>query len=73
MALMEIDEVAVDRDLYEQAKSGDENSLQKLRAAVNGLFLYLHAMPVKESETVVTVRELHEIDAIYSITLGVGK
>ena len=69
MALMEIDEVAVDRDLYEQAKSGDETARQKLRTAINGLMLYLHAMPVEDSEAVVTVRQLQEIGVIDSVTV----
>ncbi len=67
MALMEIDEVAVNRYLYEQAKSGDQQAQQKLRTLLDGLVLYLHAMPVDGQEKVVTIRQLQEIGVIDSI------
>lgn len=70
MALMEVNLVAVDRALYERAKAGDAAAVMELKAAVNGLELYCHAMPVSPSEEVVNVYDLGEVLPGMTLTVG---
>ena len=72
MALMEIDQVAVDAATWDKAKAGDEAACEELRARLEDERIYLHAMPVKPTETVVTLRELDSANVLGSVVLSVN-
>ena len=69
MALMEIDQVAVDRALWERAKAGDETARDALSDRLDDEVIYFHAMPVEEHETIVTLRELEDAVIVRAVTL----
>ena len=70
MALMEIDQVAVDGSTWAKARAGDESARDALRARLDGERIYLHAMPVEASEIVVTLRELDAANVLGSVVLS---
>lgn len=65
--LMEIDQVVVDAALWRQARNGCPHSCAELRTQLNGIALYSHAMPVKDDETVVALRDLEAAGIIESV------
>jgi hypothetical protein len=68
--LLEIDEAVVsDADLA-LVRAGDEGAKERIKAQLHGKVLYLHAMPVDEGETVVTLRELKALYLVRSVTLN---
>lgn len=69
MALMEIDEIAVDAALWRKAQNGDDDAKLALTERLEGEELYCHAMPVTEAETVVTLRALEEAGIVRKVRL----
>lgn len=70
MRLMEVDEVAVNRELWERVKSTDDFAAkQDIRKAINGLKLYCHLMPVRDDETVVRLRQLEAECILEAVTI----
>ncbi len=69
MALMEIDSVTVDHMLWEKARTGDEMARAELRRRLDDEVIYFHAMPVEESEIIVTLKDLEDALIVYAVTL----
>lgn len=67
--LMEIDQVAVDAALWKRAQEGDDAARTALRDLLESEVLYLHSMPVQDSEIIVTLRELEALDILMAVTL----
>lgn len=65
--LIEIDQVAVDAELWKRCQEGDASARDALTEKVKGLTLYLHAMPVLENEVVVTLRQLDLANVISEV------
>lgn len=69
MALMEIDQAAVDAALWEKARGGDAEARLQLAARLADEELYCHAMPVTEGEVIVTLRDLEEAGIVAKVRL----
>lgn len=72
--LMEIDQVAIERQLLERAKKGDAAALADIRAMLHNLHLYMHLLsldPTKEYE-MVTLRELEGANLLDEIRCNPG-
>ncbi len=71
MALVEVDDVWVDRALFERAQKGDDAAKDEIANSLDGLVLYTHALTVTDSEDgkVVTVRQLVGLNILSAIKL----
>lgn len=71
MALVEIDDVFIDRALFERAKQGDIAAKEDIKKELDGMVLYMHALTVPDSEdgVFVKVRELEDLNIVQAITL----
>ena len=69
MALVEVDDVAVDARLLERAKGGDTTAKDEIAKALDGEVTYFHALTMVDSATIVTVRELEDLGIVKAITL----
>ena len=70
MALVEVDDVAVDARLLERAKGGDAMAKSEIAKALDGLVTYMHALTMSDDETILTVRELENLGIVTAITLS---
>lgn len=69
--LLEIDEVFVNRQLWQRVLAGDEAARDELRKELDGLVLYLHALSVSGDDgVVVTLRELQAQHCVGHVTLS---
>lgn len=67
---VEIDEVAVDAELWAKAEEGDQEALAKLREQFNGMVLYMHALSAHvPPHTWARIRDLERLGIISAITL----
>ena len=69
--LMEVDQVAIDKELWERVKAGDLDARTEVRNLVDGLVIYLHALPVEEHEILVSLRELEGASVVESVKISV--
>jgi hypothetical protein len=69
-AYVEIDHVAVEKDIWKAVQNGDEKAKEKLRSELNGLELYEHilSLPHKEFE-IVTLSQLDAAGLIRSVQI----
>ena len=67
--LMEVDQVAVSEDLWLRVQEGDEDARNKLRLEVNGLDIYMHAMPVAVNKIIVSLRQLEAMNVVESVKI----
>lgn len=67
--LLEIDQAAVNAKDWELAKQGDQAAKNRIAGKLDRMITYLHAFPVAEDETVVTLRELADLNIINSVEL----
>ena len=69
--LIEIDQVAIESKLWARVLAGDVAAKAQVRAEVNGLELYLHALSVSsDTHTVVTLRQLDALNLIDWVRCG---
>ena len=68
--LMEVDQVAIDKELWERVKVGDLDARTEARNLVDGLVIYLHALPVQEHEILVSLRDLEGVGVVESVTIS---
>ena len=65
MGLMEVDEIAVETDVWEAAKDGDKDAKKAIREQVEELEIYFHNLSVWpdywNTHTVITLKELQEV------------
>jgi len=73
MALVEIDQVAIKKELWERVKAGHLDALAEVRNLVDGLAIYMHAMPVQEHEILVSLRDLEGACVAESVTISAEK
>lgn len=56
---VEVDEVAVDKDLWERVKHGDKEAYKKLiEEQDKKIYLYSHGLCVRDNDIIITLREL---------------
>ena len=61
---MEIDEVAVDKDLWNRVKHGDKDAYKKLiEEQDKKIYLYSHGLCVRDNDIIITLRELDKFVA----------
>ena len=61
---VEIDEVAVDKDLWNRVKHGDKEAIKKLKKEQNEqVYLYSHGLSLHENDIIITLRELDKFVA----------
>ncbi len=61
---VEIDEVAVDKDLWNRVKHGDKGAIKQLKAEQNeNVYLYSHGLCVRDNDIIITLRELDKFVA----------
>lgn len=70
MALVDIDEVAVPRETWKRAQNGDQEAVKALAKLVHGLTLYLHALPVSETEEVIRLRDLESVGIYVAVKVA---
>jgi hypothetical protein len=68
---MEIDEIAVDTDDWRLTQAGDVAAKARIQNKIDKLYLYMHIMPVEDSETVVTLRDLEKYNVIEGVRIYV--
>ena len=66
MALMEVDQIVVTKDLWELAKEGDWDAKKAIRKEIDNMYIYFHALTIPDqswwdAREVVTLRELEEV------------
>jgi len=69
MTLMEIDEVAIKKELWDRVKAGDAAALIEAREFVDGMNIYMHNLPTEEDEVLVTLRELEGALVVESVRI----
>ncbi len=69
MALLEIDQFVVDRDLIKRVRAKDEAARAELKSLLEDQILYLHAFPMSETDVVVLLRELNDLDIAWWVTV----
>jgi len=69
MALVEIDQVALKKELWDKVKAGDATALIEAREFVDGMNIYMHNLPVEEDEVLVTLRELEGALVVESVRI----
>ncbi len=61
---VEVDEVAVDKDLWERVKNDDKEAIEKLKEEQNeSCYLYSHGLCVHDNDIIITLRELDKFVA----------
>ncbi len=56
---VEVDEIAVDKDLWNRVKHGDKEAIKELKEEQNeNIYLYSHGLNVRDNEIIITLREL---------------
>jgi len=73
MTLMEIDEVAIKKTLWNAVKAGDPKAVKELREFVDGMNIYMHNLPTEEDEVIVTLRELEGHLIVESVNIEAEK
>jgi len=69
MALVEIDQVAIKKELWDRGKGGDIDALAEARKFVDGMEVYMHALPVEEDEVIITLRDLETYFVVESVKI----
>jgi len=69
MALVEIDQVAIKKELWDRVKGGDIDALAEARKFVDGMEVYMHALPVEEDEVIITLRDLETYFVVESVKI----
>ncbi len=70
MALMEIDEVAVNSKDWELAKGGDKEARERIKKRLQEEIIYFHAMFVEVDEDIVSLRDLCEANIVEAVALN---
>jgi len=73
MTLMEIDQVAVKKTLWNAVRAGDPEAVKELRKFVDGMNIYMHALPTEEDEVIVTLRDLESHLIVESVNIEAEK
>jgi len=73
MTLMEIDEVAIKKTLWNAVRAGDKEALTELRKFVDGMNIYFHNLPTEEDEVLVTLRDLERHLVVESVNIEAEK
>lgn len=72
---MECDELAVDKDVWKAAQSGDRQAINKLIKQFHGMFLYEHILSIDKEEArnmiPITIRQLNELRTGYMLTVKI--
>lgn len=74
MALVEMDQIFIDRALFERAQNGDSAAKDEIRKELDGMVLYMHALTVLDTEdgVFVTIRQLEGLNILNHVTLHTG-
>jgi len=69
--VVDINEVAVELDLWRAVKSGDTAARDKLKSYLDGVVLYMHALAIDPSTryVYVSIHDLNEANVVDSVTL----
>ena len=67
MAIVEIDEVCIDKDLYSRAKDGDSEAKEEIQGILCDTVLYYHNFSHNPNDVVVKLRDLEKANIIETV------